>query len=147
MNERVAQRVFGRILIDAETGCWEWVGSLNDDGYAQFALSHTFTKRVARFLYEEEYGPLDPSIHLDHLCRNRPCVNPAHLDPVTPRVNILRGVGPTAINARREYCTNGHDLSDPDVLYVRPNGWRQCRVCQSANARRYVEKQCQTLSR
>lgn len=75
-----------------------------------------------------EVGPIPEGMDLDHTCRNRGCVNPEHLEPVTTQVNTLRGIGPTAENARKTHCKHGHPL-EGDNLYVDPEGKRKCRAC------------------
>lgn len=82
-----------------------------------------------RYSYEELIGPVPTGLTLDHLCRNRACVNPSHLEPVTHRVNILRGESPSAKNAVKTHCPAGHRLAG-EHLYIRPaTGVRACYTC------------------
>ena len=81
-----------------------------------------------RFMYEQMVGPIPEGMTLDHLCRNRLCINPAHLDPVVMRTNILRGVGPTAVNAKRTHCKHGHEFTVANT-YRTVDGHRVCREC------------------
>ena len=118
---------------DPETHCW--IGQLSKfpAGYGnrQGTPAH-------RLYYEELVGPIPEGLVTDHLCRNRDCVNPGHLEPVTNRENILRGEGITAQNARKTHCKRGHPLSG-DNLYIDPStGGRVCRVCRSS----VVRKRC-----
>jgi hypothetical protein len=93
-----------------------------------------------RFAFEALVGPIPEGLSLDHLCRVTWCVFPGHLDPVEHRTNVLRGVGPTAVNARKTHCKRGHPLSG-DNLYVQPRGYRNCRTCKQAQQRRlYAER-------
>ena len=115
--------------------CWQWTASLNSYGYGQFherrrvnTPAHIFARRLL-------VGPTPPGLVLDHLCGNRACCNPDHLEPVTQRENVLRGVGPTALNAQRTHCVNGH-LFDEENTYVRGHN-RECRTCRREAARRY----------
>ena len=108
--------------------CWEWTGA-RATGYGQVWFEGR-VQQAHRIVYEALIGPIPEGFELDHLCRNRCCVNPAHLEPVTSRENTMRGVGPTAINAAKTHCKRGHPLS-PGNVYTRPgtNG-RECLTCK-----------------
>ncbi|CAM5511642.1 HNH endonuclease signature motif containing protein [Sphingobium scionense] len=115
---------WSKVIIGDE--CWVWTGATNSRGYGNFRsqLAH----RVA---YQEKVGAIPDGLTIDHLCRNKLCVNPAHLEPVTSKVNTLRGDAPTAINSRKTHCSNGHELSAENVkIVVRGDGTRRkCREC------------------
>lgn len=106
--------------------CWLWTAALHN-GYGSFYLPGAGTRRAHRIAYEALVGPIPEGLTLDHLCRNRGCVNPAHLEPVTNKENILRGVGITAENARKTHCVNGHPLEGYNLMF-QPGG-RRCREC------------------
>ena len=112
-------------------GCWRWKGA-GSNGYATFTIGGQ--KRSAhRAVYELLVGPIPEGLQLDHLCGVKRCVNPAHLEPVTPRENTMRAVNaPAAINAAKTHCDHGHEFT-PENIYVppkRPNR-RYCRTCQN----------------
>lgn len=109
--------------------CWEWTGACGPDGYGRFKPPNSVPVLAHRYAYELLVGRIPDGLQIDHLCRVRACVNPDHLEPVTQRENILRGEAPTAVNARKSQCKNGHPY---DLLntYWRPDGGRDCRVCQ-----------------
>ena len=89
-----------------------------------------------RVVYEALVGPIPDGLWIDHLCRNRSCVNPDHLEPVTPKENIRRGV-----KSKRNWtaCPKGHTYT-PDNTYWRPTGQRRCRDCGAARAREYRKR-------
>lgn len=118
------------------------MGGHDRRGYGMFwadGRSH----RAYRWLYERLYGPVPTGLHLDHLCRTPRCVNPHHLEVVTPRVNIMRGSGVAPAFAARTHCGSGHPLSGANLmLQTDRRGYtrRRCRQCKAEAARRYNAK-------
>lgn len=86
----IRERLESRRQID-ETGCWVWTGALSAKGYGQIRLPGGSTAYTHRESYVEFVGPIPAGLHIDHLCRNRSCFNPDHLEPVTPQENARRG--------------------------------------------------------
>lgn len=134
MNDPVAwQDIEGRVAV-TPFGCFEWGGSRTTEGYGRIQISR-HERRAHRVAYELLVGPIPAGLQLDHLCRNRACVNPDHLEPVSSRVNTLRGVGVSAVNARKVACPRGHT----SFKTVSTTGERYCPTC--LNERRRVRRQ------
>ncbi len=106
--------------------CWLWHGA-RSKGYGQFSVNGKLI-RAHRLAYEDTVGPIPAGLTLDHLCRVHACVNPTHLEPVDNRTNVLRGVGPSALNARQTHCQYGHRFTESNI-YWSPKG-RLCRICK-----------------
>lgn len=116
-----------------ESGCIEWPG-VRHHGHGRVA--HEGRLHYAhRLAYEQQVGPVPRGLVLDHLCRNPACVNPAHLEPVSDKENILRGTGAGARNARKTHCVRGHELAGDNLLTCA--GGRRCRACNAHRCREY----------
>ena len=114
--------------VDKSQDCWTWLGSLFKTGYGQFWNGEKVV-RAHRYSYELLKGEIPKGLQLDHLCRNRYCVNPKHLEPVTNRENVLRGNGICGNNARKTHCKNGHLFNEENTINLKGNR-RQCRICK-----------------
>ncbi len=126
------------------SSCWIWTGGKDLKGYGAF-WNKDIGKVVKahRWSYEHRIGPIPEGLTLDHLCRNRACVNPSHLEPVTSAVNSLRGVSPPAENARKTHCPRGHPY-EGDNLYIDPKGQRECMICRRAGFNAWKEKNAES---
>src|ERR1019366_9305104 len=117
-----------------EDECWLWIGTKSSKtGYGNFAVRSPGgamrTVLPHRFSYGLVHGAIGRGMHIDHLCRTRLCVNPLHLEAVSPRTNTLRGISPAAVNATKVACARGHAF-DLKNTYIDPSrGNRQCREC------------------
>ena len=120
------ERFMSRVDKSGPNGCWQWLGSLNGHGYGQFSVGRA--KRGAhRWLWEQVNGPASSKLHLDHLCRNRACVNPGHLELVTHQVNLNRGMR-TEHQAMKTHCPQGHPYNEANT--GRTGSIRWCRECK-----------------
>lgn len=136
-GRRTLRERFESKVIRVESGCWEWSGGhFQVTGYAIFNVPSERDGRwrpvvAHRVSYELHVGPIPAGLVLDHLCRNRGCVNPAHLEAVTQQINTLRGEAPSAVSVRDNRCQQGHEFT-PENTYTRMrNGKpkRECREC------------------
>ncbi len=138
MNDRERSESF--VMPEPNTGCWLWMGSVRHPGYGRFSI-----KRVPvsahRYSYEQHKGPIPEGLVLDHLCRQPSCVNPDHLEPVTNRENVLRGLSATRIG--RAHCKHGHKMT-PENTYQylnRKHGRHlECMECRRLAVIRFRSK-------
>jgi len=125
--------------------CWVWQGSKNNKGYGHFH-SNGKNRLAHRYAYELLVGEIPDGLQIDHTCRIRECVNPDHMEVVTSKENTLRGEGPTAKNAKKTHCNNGHEFTEANT-YQQKNG-RECRICRTARKARFEErKRCAESAR
>ena len=133
-------RLSKKIEIVTESGCWIWIGALSKNGYGNV---HTRPRNVVahRAVYQAMRGAIPEGLDLDHLCRVRCCVNPAHLEPVNRTTNLERGGVLSRLRARaikmhtQTHCKRGHEMT-PENSYTYPDGkHRQCRACMREHQR------------
>ena len=126
------ERFWEKVDRRGDDECWNWTASCHPPRYGQFGIRHGVIVRAHRFAYELLVGPIPEGLHLDHLCRNPSCVNPAHLEPVTPGENVRRGEPAT-----KTCCVNGHEYTEANTYRSPKTGRRQCRICRRDAVRRY----------
>lgn len=123
----------------AESGCWEWTGCHNGLGYGQVTVARKM-RSAHRTSYELLVGPIPSGLEIDHLCRVRGCINPAHLEPVTHLENMRRAAeagswtGPRAYMQAGDFCRRGHAMTGDNLRRSR-DGRRRCRECHRATDR------------
>jgi hypothetical protein len=142
LGEPYASRFWQRVQKTAS--CWYWVGAINNVGYGNFGMGprgHAVTFAAHKLSYLMHKGPVPPGLVLDHLCRQRACVNPAHLRPQTRRQNVLNGLR-VSHNAWKTHCVHGHSLHEAFLRERHEPGKegqlkRVCRTCSKERCRRW----------
>lgn len=113
--------------IEHHNGCWIWTGAKRN-GYSMIRWKRDGEHIVIgghRLLYELHVGPIPEGHEVDHTCRNKACINPAHLEAVTVQENVRRA---RSHNRSRSHCENGHEMT-PENTVIRRRGWKRCRQC------------------
>jgi hypothetical protein len=126
MDEPATKR-FARLYTISDSGCWEWTGALDRLGYGQVHWQGR-RQRAHRAVYEATGNVIPDGLELDHLCRNKRCVNPSHLEPVTHSENLRRHY------ATVTECPQGHPYDDANT-YITSSGKRRCRTCRTNQQR------------
>lgn len=137
----LAERFWPKVI--KTEGCWIWTANMTHPkgGYGRILTGGRRFELAHRVAYKLVKREIPEGMTLDHLCRNRLCVNPDHLEPVTMRENILRGESPTAIRFRRGTCDKGHP-------YAEGSRGRICKICKkNYDSIRYSELQEETKKR
>lgn len=129
MDDKALARFDAKFVVNETTGCWDWTASKNAGGYGTF-WKDGGSRKAHRVAYEYHVGKIPDDLQIDHLCRNRICCNPSHLEPVTLQENIRRGEAGEN-QSGKTHCPQGHPYSG-DNLYTSPSKTRECRICQRA---------------
>ncbi len=131
------------VHINTETGCWEWLGA--STGRGGYGIKVVENKRILahRLSYEMFREKIPAGLTMDHLCRTHKCVNPWHLEPVSQKINILRGHSPSALHAKQTHCQGGHPYTGGNLqMHASKYGRRRvCRECARASYKRWYYKE------
>lgn len=128
------ERFWDKVNKRGANGCWLWTASTDPKGYGHFSLSGHLIG-AHRFAYAQLVGRIPAELEIDHLCRTPACVNPAHLELVTGRENVRRGVGLAAQNMRKICCPSGHMYEGANLYILPKTGERYCRTCHNLRDR------------
>ncbi|AKY03535.1 HNH endonuclease [Streptomyces phage Hydra] len=130
-DNKLPARFWNKVSV-SESGCWEWAAYRDRHGYGAFYWEGK-DRRAHRVSFSVLSRPIPDGMEIDHLCRNRSCVNPAHLEPVTQTENIDRGENHIGVNRTKTHCAQGHPLVEGNlVLNKLKLGHRYCLTCQRA---------------
>lgn len=132
------ERFHAKYIVNPETGCWEWQARINRTGYGRFKVGRR-EYAAHRIAYELLVDRIPEGLDIDHLCRVRHCVNPEHLEPVTRRENIRRGLtghNSNNHNARKTHCKRGHPFDTANTAKL-SGGRRGCLACRRAYRKTY----------
>ena len=126
--------------VNKTDGCWLWIGCTSKQGYGQFSVCRSKLVVAHRFSFELANGSIDRSLVIDHVCRVRNCVNPAHLRQVTHVQNVLENsLSLPALNLLKTHCKRGHEFTEANTYPV-PGGGRNCRTCRNIASQRFLQK-------
>src|ERR1017187_243829 len=134
----IKDRFEAKFIPEPNSGCWLWLGAINPNGYGRMLGENGKLRTAHAISYELHKGQIPTGLQIDHLCRNRQCVNPDHLEAVTQEENILRGDSPTAIHARKTHCKNGHEFTPSNTWVFK--GGRRCIKCRHTQDAKYRAK-------
>lgn len=130
------ERFWTKVSGGPVTDCWEWGSGRLANGYGYFVTAWPERMVAHRWAYQQLIADVPDGLDLDHLCRNRACVNPWHLDPVTRKVNLNRGIHPNAV---KTHCSRGHAYT-PENTRINVRGSRECRECIRIRSRIYSQR-------
>lgn len=138
MENEIIKRILNKSKQEGD--CLVWQGGLSK-GYGRVSFKGKYVN-THTIMYQGLIGKIPKGLVLDHLCRNRACCNVKHLEIVSHRENILRGVGPAAKHAQMTHCINGHEFTPENTLIVKTSAtkwrtWRRCKECKRIRAKKY----------
>ncbi len=139
-TEIIPEKVFEQISINKETDCWLWTGRLNGLSYPVIFKPKTKDHKkgetlVHRWIFQYYKGEIQKGFHVHHICNNKICVNPQHLEALDVNSHLKKGNSPSTINSRKTHCKRGHSL---DNAYIeKPNGKRHCIICRNNYMKEY----------
>lgn len=149
-GDRLLPEMLARIEVDWDTGCWRWIGTVDNWGYGRMGTNAG--RGIHRHMYRETVGPIPDGMDVDHVCHNidldcaggktclhRRCVNPDHLEPVTRAVNMSRSNRLVRRGDSPTHCKLGHERNEANT-YVPPRGRPQCKECNRVAVRAYLER-------
>ena len=115
--------------------CWNWAAATTRGNYGIFGTGNKL-EIAHRVSYKLHKGEIPEGLVIDHLCSNTLCVNPAHLEAVTQKENVMRGIGIGSKNSKKTHCPQGHEY-DEDNTYIDPRNRRRCIECGRIKSRQY----------
>ena len=141
ISPTIEKRLLAKICKNQDTKCWEWIGTKNNRGYGELFTGGQHHRKLAhRISYELYKGLIPANLEIDHLCRVRHCINPDHLEAVTPKTNFARGRSLGALYKNSRFCRHGHEYTPENTLMNKANGRRECKTCRARNQKQFCER-------
>ena len=141
VRKTAEQRFAEKYTVNAKTGCWEWIGVIQQNRYGKFAADGEVMAH--RWSYKHYRLPIPKGLEIDHLCRVRHCVNPWHMELVTHAENMQRsdcsGNG-GLFNRDKTHCKHGHEFTPENTRITNDKGWRECIACRRLSSRKHKER-------
>jgi hypothetical protein len=133
LPQRTIDLFWSKVTRLGDSDCWTWLARKSYNGYGLFftyANGNRVALRAHRLAYALQHGHVPAGLVIDHLCENRACCNPSHLQAISHTENVRKGRAPSALNGKKTHCKRGHPLEDARGYGAAgAKGWRVCREC------------------